>query len=282
MMMLISVVTFAQRTVSGTVKDAASGEPIPGATVLVKGSSNGTTTDMDGNYRLQVSETDGILVFSFIGYANVEATVGSRSVVNVDMTEDVTELGEVVVTAFGIEKDKKALGYAVTGVESEDLSTVKQSNVVNSLAGRVPGLVITQSTGGIGSGSRVVIRGNNSLTGNNQPLYVVDGVPVDNSGFGSAGGDDPANYERVDYGTGISDLNPDDIESMSILKGPNAAALYGSRAANGVIMITTKKGRTNKGLGVTYSSNFTWENPLLLPKYQNEYGQGSNGNTWPQ
>ena len=280
MMMLISVVTFAQRTVSGTVKDAASGEPIPGATVLVKGSSNGTTTDMDGNYRLQVSETDGILVFSFIGYANVEATVGSRSVVNVDMTEDVTELGEVVVTAFGIEKDKKALGYAVTGVESEDLSTVKQSNVVNSLAGRVPGLVITQSTGGIGSGSRVVIRGNNSLTGNNQPLYVVDGVPVDNSGFGSAGGDDPANYERVDYGTGISDLNPDDIESMSILKGPNAAALYGSRAANGVIMITTKKGRTNKGLGVTYSSNFTWENPLLLPKYQNEYGQGSNGNTY--
>lgn len=280
MMTLISVVALGQRVVSGTVTDTDSGDPIPGATVLLKGTSIGTTTDLDGNYRLEVTGEDAVLVFSFIGYENQEVEVGSRSLVDLSLNQDITELGEVVVTAFGIEKDKKALGYAVTGVESEDLSTVKQANVVNSLAGRVPGMVITQSTGGLGSGSRVIIRGSNSLTGNNQPLYVVDGVPIDNSGFGSANQDGTANYERVDYGTGISDLNPDDIESMSVLKGPNAAALYGSRAANGVVMITTKKGRTGRGMGVSYSSNFTWEDPLLLPEYQNEYGQGSNGDSY--
>lgn len=287
MLMLLGMTVYGQQTVTGKVRDVQTDEPVIGATVLIKGTSNGTVTDTDGNYSIQVKGENDVLVFSFIGYATLEETVGSRSVVNVSMEVDITQLSEVIVTAFGIEKDKKALGYAVTGVGSEDLSTVKQANVVNSLAGRVPGVVITQSTGGLGSGSRVVIRGNNSLTGQNQPLYVVDGVPVDNSGFGSANRNDPnsqtantANYERVDYGTGISDLNPDDIESMSILKGPNAAALYGSRAANGVIMITTKKGRTAQGLGVSYSANFTWENPLLLPKYQNEYGQGSNGDTY--
>ena len=268
-----------QHAVSGKVTSADDGSSLPGVNVVVKGTQEGTITDMDGNYKIDVPES-AVLKFSYIGYLDQEIEVGDKTVVNVSMNVDVKQLQEVVVTAFGVEKEKKSLGYAVSEVQSEDLSTVKQTNVVNSLAGRVPGLVITQSTGGPGSGTRVIIRGNNSLTGNNQPLYVVDGVPIDNSGFGSAAGAGTGEYARSDYGTGISDVNPDDIASISVLKGPNAAALYGSRAANGVVMITTKKGRTNQGLGVTYSANFTFENPLLLPKYQNEYGQGTQGNTY--
>ncbi|MEQ9658020.1 carboxypeptidase-like regulatory domain-containing protein, partial [Fulvivirga sp.] len=204
MLWLLGITVYGQQTVTGTVRDVQTDEPVIGATVLVKGTSNGTVTDVDGNYSIQTKGQSDVLVFSFIGYAALEEAVGSRSVVDVSMEVDITQLNEVVVTAFGIERDKKALGYAVTGVDSDDLSTVKQANVINSLAGRVPGVVITQSTGGLGSGSRVVIRGNNSLTGQNQPLYVVDGVPVDNSGFGSANRNDPnsqtpntANYERV-------------------------------------------------------------------------------------
>jgi TonB-linked SusC/RagA family outer membrane protein len=275
-----STEAFAQQRVNGRVADASTQEPLPGVTVMEKGSSNGATTNLNGEFSIDVKSENPVLVFSFIGYVSKEEQVGNRSTLDVSLEEDVKKLEEVVVTAFGLEKEKKSLTYAVSEVGGEDVSTVKQTNVVNSLAGRVAGVVITQSTAGPGSGSRVVIRGNNSLTGNNQPLYVVDGVPIDNSGFGTAAGSGTGEYSRTDYGTGISDINPDDIESMSVLKGPNAAALYGSRAANGVIMITTKKGRAGKGLGVSYSANFTWENPLLLPDYQNEYGQGSEGQTY--
>ena len=263
-------------TVSGKVSSTKDGTAIPGVNVVIKGTTNGTTTDMDGNYKLSVP-ANSTLVFTYIGFTDQEIAVGNQSVISVDMTEDITQLGEVVVTAFGVEREKKSLGYSVSTVGSEDIATVKSSNFVNSLNGRVAGVQITQSTSGPAGGARVTIRGNSSLTGNNQPLYVVDGVPVDNSGFGSANGDGTAEYERVDYGTGISDINPDDIESVSVLKGPNAAALYGSRAANGVIMITTKKGTSRQGLGVTFSSTTTFSNPMTLPKYQNEYGQGTLG-----
>jgi TonB-linked SusC/RagA family outer membrane protein len=271
---------FAQNRVSGSVVEANTNVPLPGVTVIEKGTSNGTTTNLNGEFVLNLNGENAVLVFSFIGYNSKEVQVGNRSTIDVSLEEDVKKLEEVVVTAFGLEKEKKSLTYSVSEVGGDEVSTVKQTNVVNSLAGRVAGVVITQSTAGPGSGSRVVIRGNNSLTGNNQPLYVVDGVPIDNSGFGSAAGNNPGEFARADYGTGISDINPDDIESMSVLKGPNAAALYGSRAANGVIMITTKKGSARKGLGVSYSANFTWENPLLLPDYQNQYGQGSEGQTY--
>ena len=178
-------------------------------------------------------------------------------------------LEEVVVTALGISREKKALGYAVTEVGSDDINLVKDHNPANSLSGKVAGLVVTQGTGGPGAGSRVIIRGNNSITGNNQPLIVVDGLPIDNSGVNSGGSVS---------GGGITDINPEDIESITVLKGPNAAALYGSRAGNGVLLITTKKGTRGGGLGVSVNSNITFDSPFILPEYQNEYGQGSQGN----
>lgn len=269
-----------ERTITGTVTTSEDGSTLPGVSVLVKGTTVGTITDADGKYSLQTPADAEVLVFSFIGMATQEVEIGNQSVIDVVLNPVSVELDEVVVTSLGISKEKKALGYAVTEVSGADVSTVKETNVVNSLSGRVAGVVLTQSPSGPGGGTRVVVRGNNSITGDNQPLYVVDGVPVDNSGFGSANGSGTANYRRDDYGTGISDINPDDIESLTVLKGPNAAALYGSRASNGVILITTKKGRAGKGLGVSVSSSTTFEKPLLLPKYQNEYGQGSDGNTY--
>ncbi|HKJ31488.1 MAG TPA: SusC/RagA family TonB-linked outer membrane protein, partial [Balneolales bacterium] len=282
LLVLVYGTAFGQAVkISGTVTDANSGEVLPGVNIVVKGHPTmGAATNAQGKYSLSATSPTDTLVFSFIGYTTLTEPIRGRSVIDAKLQQQTISGEELVVTAFGVQRQKKSLGYSVTQVGSEDLSTVKQTNVMNSLAGRVPGLVITQSTSGPGSGTRVIIRGNNSLTGNNQPLYVVDGVPVNNSGFGSAAGSGTGEYSRADYGTGISDINPDDIASISVLKGPNAAALYGSRASNGVVLITTKKGRPNKGLGVTYTSNFTIENPLVLPQYQNVYGQGAQGNTY--
>ncbi|BDD07621.1 SusC/RagA family TonB-linked outer membrane protein [Fulvitalea axinellae] len=263
-----------KETVSGVVKDE-SGEPVPGVSVLVKGTSLGTSTDFEGNFVLKVAKTD-VLVLSSIGFATQEVSVGNRTTFDITLSPDVEQLQEVVVTALGIKREKKALGYSVTEVKSEELTLNKNPNVVNSLKGRVAGVQVSTASSGAGGASRVLIRGANSLNSNNEPLYVVDGVPVDNTPFGNvktAGGQ----WDRTDYGSGISDLNPDDIESMSILKGPNAAALYGSRAANGVVLITTKQGSSRKGLGVSISSSATFESPMLLPDFQNEYGQGSGG-----
>ena len=266
-----------QKTITGKVVDNY-GDPIPGVSVYIKGTTTGTTTTVDGQYSINVDNNDAVLVFSFIGFETQEIPVGGRTEINITLVEEVSKLNEVVVTALGISREKKSLGYALTEVGGEEVSTVKEQNVMNSLAGKVAGVVLTKSTSGPGSGTRVIIRGNNSLTGNNQPLYVVDGVPMDNSGFGNANGGGTGEYARADYGTGISDLNPDDIESISVLKGPNAAALYGSRAANGVILITTKKGRSRKGIGISWTSQMTFDSPLMLPEFQNEYGQGSDGN----
>ncbi len=275
MLIVFAIATgWSQITVSGTVT-SESGETLFGVNILEAGTSNGAVTDFDGNFEMRCAE-DATLVFSLTGFETQNIEVGGRTTINVVMAEGV-QLDEVVVTALGISREKKALGYAITEVDGSEISEAKESNVINQLAGRVAGLTITQSTAGPGSGSRVIIRGNNSLGGNNQPLYVVDGIPMDNSGYGSANGSGTANYRRSDYGTGISDLNADDIASISVLKGPNAAALYGSRAANGVILITTKKGTARKGLGVTYSGHFDISSPMLLPELQNEYGMGTNG-----
>jgi TonB-linked SusC/RagA family outer membrane protein len=267
----------AQKSITGVVKSAEDDQPIPGATVREKGTSNGTVTDLDGKYTVKVAE-NATLVFSFVGLGSQEVVVGIQTTIDVTLKPDLRNLDEVVVTALGISREKKSLGYAVTEVSGKDVATAKELNVANSLVGKVSGLVVTQGTFGPGSSSRITIRGNNSITGNNQPLYVVDGIPIDNSGYGSASGSDKGEYSKTDYGSGVSDINPDDIASISVLKGPNAAALYGSRAANGVILITTKSGANSKGLGVTYSANYTWEKPMLLPKFQNEYGQGTEGN----
>ena len=264
----------AQTTVTGTVTDSNSGVPLAGANIIEKGTSNGVSTDFDGNYSISVSDASAILVVSYIGYTNQEITINSQSVINVALVEDASQLDEIVVTALGISREKKSLGYSVTQIDGESVSLAKEVNVASSLAGKVAGVVVSKSTSGPGGGTRIVIRGNGSINGNNQPLYVVDGVPIDNSGISNAGSGE---FTVNDLGTGISDINSDDIESMSILKGPNAAALYGSRAANGVIIITTKKGTLGKGLGISITSNASFDSPLVLPKYQNEYGRGTDG-----
>lgn len=265
---------FAQeQTVTGTVTDAESGMPLPGVTVIQKDTSKGTSTDFDGVYTLDVPE-DAVLVFSMVGFLTQEVPV-SGTTINVQLEISTESLDEVVVTALGLTREKKSLGYAVTELQSEEINTVKDYNVANSLVGKVAGVTITQS-GGVGSGSRIVIRGNNSLSGYNQALIVVDGIPINADGS-SSGGDI---YNSTPTGGGITDINPADIESLSVLKGPNAAALYGSRAANGVVLITTKKGKKGAGLGVSLNSNVSIENTMFLPDYQNQYGAGTQGRVY--
>ncbi|WP_431126353.1 SusC/RagA family TonB-linked outer membrane protein [Flagellimonas flava] len=268
--------TMAQeKRISGNVTDAGTGEPVPGINVVEKGTRNGTSTDFDGNYTITVSNDAAILVFSAIGYTEQEVAVGQQTTINVSLGEDVESLDEVVVTALGLSREKKSLGYSVTELDGDQVSLIKDSNVASTLAGKVAGVVVSKSTSGVGGGTRVIIRGNNSLNGNNQPLYVVDGIPIDNGTNATAGAGE---FNVPDLGNGISDINSDDIESISVLKGPNAAALYGSRAANGAIIITTKKGTLNRGLGVNYTASITFEDPLVIPEYQNEYGRGTDGN----
>ena len=267
-----------ERTITGQVTSESSGEPIAGANILVQGTSQGTITDSEGNFELNVSESAEAFKVSFVGFEEKTVALTEEDNYSITLVEEASELDEVVVTALGIEREKKALGYSVEDVSGEDMNKAQSDNLVDQLSGRVAGVNLTQSAGGAGSGTRITIRGNNSLTGNNEPLFVIDGVPVDNSGFGSADGSGTANYNKTDYGTGISDFDANNIKSISILKGPNAAALYGSRASNGVVLITTKSGEGTRGLGVSYNMNYTFKNPLLLPEYQNKYGQGSQGN----
>lgn len=266
--------TFAQdRQVKGKVTDETTSSGLPGVAVKVKGTAKGTTTDSDGNYKISVTEK-GVLIFSSVGFGTKEMPVGNATEMNVGLAESTNSIDEVVVTALGISRDKKALGYSVQKIEGKDLTVARETNVVNSLAGRIAGVVINRTSGGPGSSSRVVIRGERSLLGNSQPLYVVDGVPINNSQPGQTG-----EFGGSDAGDGIGNLNPDDIESMDVLKGGAAAALYGSLGQNGVIMITTKKGSATKGLGVTYGLNFTSDSPLTNRAYQSQYAQGNTVNT---
>lgn len=257
--------------VSGSVKDAE-GMPLPGVNIVEDGTTNGTITDFDGRYTLEVADENAVLVFSFMGYQTKTVKVNGRSPIDITLQESTEEIEEVVVTALGIEREKKALGYAVSEVSGDELAKVRENNIVNSLSGKAAGVLISKSATGPGGSSRVIIRGCNSLKGNNQPLFVVDGIPIDNRSNGGGG-----EYGGTDYGNGIADINPDDIETISVLKGANAAALYGSRAANGVILVTTKKGAEKKGIGISFNSNIQFETPLILPDFQNEYGQGLSG-----
>lgn len=273
-LLLISVQAFAQQgpEVSGTIYDEE-GAPLPGVNIIIKGSTNGTSSDIDGKYKLRVPNEESILVYSYIGYLAQEIKVGKQAKIDVNMKLDISQLEELVVTAFGVKKEEKALGYSVSSLSGSDVSLVKETNVINSISGKIAGVQVNRTAGGPGSSTRVVIRGNNSLIGNNQPLYVVDGIPIDNQALGGA-----SRWGGIDYGNGAGEINADDIASISVLKGPNAAALYGTRAANGVIIINTKKGEENgEGLGIEISSNLTVENPLVLPDVQNVYGHGSGG-----
>jgi len=261
-----------QKIVSGTVTSSVEGEGVlPGVTVSVKGTTTGVTTDINGKYSLLVPESATTLIFSYIGMKKQEVDIGNLSVIDIIMEPDVLGLNEVVVTALGISREKKSLGYSVQQIGGDELNTARETNFVSSMSGKISVVSIKQPNT-MGGSANIVIRGNASLLGNNQALFVVDGVPVDNSNTNTetqkiGGG-------GFDYGNAAMDINPDDIESISVLKGAAASALYGSRAANGVVLVTTKKGTRNRGLGISLNSSVVMSkvDNSTLPKYQKEYG----------
>ncbi|SFT91985.1 TonB-linked outer membrane protein, SusC/RagA family [Algoriphagus locisalis] len=260
-----------QRILKGVVTATSDGLPLPGVTILDKETKAGTTTNADGEYSINVNENT-VLVFSFIGFTSQEFTVGNQTELNVALDEDASDLSEVVVTAFGMERDKKALGYSVTQLSGDKFTESRAVNLGNALTGKIAGVNVTPPSTGAAGSTRVVIRGGSSLTGADQPLYVVNGVPIESGNLGNAG-----MWGGSDAGDGLSSINADDIESMTVLKGNTAAALYGARAANGVIMITTKKGSTRKGIGVSFNSNFTIDQVVDRTEFQRTYGPGQDG-----
>ena len=263
--------TFAQeKTISGTVSDKSG--VLPGVSVVIEGSNKGVETDFDGKYSIEANSGD-VFVFRYLGYETAKITVTASNIINVTLKEGGELLDEIVITAFGIKRSEKALGYSVQSIKGESMTEARESNITNAISGKIAGVQVTGTSGSVGASSRIVLRGNSSITGNNEPLYVVDGVPISNSSFGNAG-----SGGGVDLPNGAADINPDDIESITVLKGPNAAALYGLRAGNGVIVITTKKGDASKKFSVSINTNVTMSNPLLLPDYQNSYGQGGDIN----
>ncbi len=258
-----------QNVVTGTVTDEK-GNPLPGVNIILKGTTRGTITDQNGDYTLKVPENANVLVFSFVGMQTKEVPIAGKSVINVVLLPATQQLSDVVITALGISREKMALGYSIDEVKDKQINNTPQENILNGLSGKVSGVTISQMDGLIGSSVNIVIRGATSLNNDNQPLFVIDGVPVANSlnNF----------YNGADLGNAISDINPNDIASISILKGPSAAALYGSRAGNGVVLITTKSGKgIRKGIGVEFSSATTWDVPYKYIMYQTKFGPGKAG-----
>ncbi|MES3017713.1 MAG: SusC/RagA family TonB-linked outer membrane protein [Bacteroidota bacterium] len=256
--------------VKGQVTDGT-GQGLPGVSIKVKGSNIGTSTDASGNYSFNFP-ANSTLVFSYIGFVTQEIAMNGRAVINVSLADDSQALSEVVVTALGISRDKKALTYALTEVKGDSFTQARENNLGNALSGKVAGVNASSTATGPGGSSRVVIRGNGSFSSDNQPLYVVNGIPINNANNGT-----PGTFGGRDGGDGLVSINPDDIETLSVLKGGQAAALYGSRAAAGVILITTKSGRGSQGLGVEYNTTYTTDNVITVPQWQYDYGQGSLG-----
>ncbi|HYC39945.1 MAG TPA: SusC/RagA family TonB-linked outer membrane protein [Chitinophagaceae bacterium] len=274
-LLLTAVVFFAlqalaQRTVTGKVTDEK-GNPLANVSVLVRGTTVGTITRSDGTYTLTVPANARALVFSAVDMSPVEIAIGESAEVNATLKAEDRTMSEVVVTALGIRKDKKTLGYSLTQLSATELTQAHTTNITNALSGKIPGVRV-QGSGGSFSGSSIIIRGFTTFTGSNQPLFVVDGVPIDNSGGGNALQTGPTNSNRA------IDLNQEDIESITVLKGAAAAVLYGSRASNGVILITTKKGKSGAKSAITYSTSYQVETVNRFPEYQNEYAQGTGGN----
>ena len=267
---VFSTISYAQvREIKGKITAADDGLGLAGASVIFKGTNVGSNADADGNFKFVVPG-DGTLVVSYVGFLIQEIEIGNKTDFDIKLDADTRQLAEVVVTAFGIERERKALGYTVQEVKGSSLTESRSTNVANALSGKIAGVRI-QSNGGPGSGSTIQIRGAGSISGNNQPLIVIDGVPMQQSTSSSSDNQ---------FGGGMSEVNPDNIKDVSVLKGPNAAALYGSRAANGVILITTKNGQGTKGIGVEVNSNVTFERPWIKPNFQNTYGGGSGYRTW--
>lgn len=276
--MIGSTGLYAQKTVQGTIKNSEDGKPVIGASIVVKGTQKGAISDVKGYYEIKVPNNDAILVYSFVGMQTVELKVGDRTKIDVSMTPATLEIEGAVVTALGISREKKSLGYATQEVSGEDINKVKNDNFVNSMSGKVSGVQI-KTNNNFGGSTNILIRGTTSLTGNNQPLFVVDGVPVSNANDNRVYQDQGSS--GYDYGNAVSDINPDNIESINVLKGAAATALYGSRAANGVVIITTKKGKkvaskAGKAFSVEVSTSATMGivDKSTFPNYQDQYGAG--------
>ncbi|MCF8405934.1 MAG: SusC/RagA family TonB-linked outer membrane protein [Bacteroidales bacterium] len=265
----------AQIEISGRITDSNSGNSMPGATVSIRGTNTGTIADLDGKYSITARTENDVLIVSFLGYLTQNITIGSQRTINVALVQNITEIDDVVVTALGIKREKKALGYAVQDVSGDEVSETNPTNIVSALTGKIAGVEIITSSGQVGASSTIKIRGNKSFFGSTQPLFVVDGTPIMN-GISSA----RDNTTATDFGNGAMDIDPANIESISVLKGASATALYGSRAADGVIMITTKKGASRKGIGVDFTTSVAFDNVYIMPNYQNEYGQGNNGSEY--
>ncbi|MFD1816443.1 TonB-linked outer membrane protein, SusC/RagA family [Pseudarcicella hirudinis] len=261
---------YAQQAIKGKVSDSNQ-SGLPGVNILLKGTSKGTISDASGNYSINATK-GATLVFRSLGYATKEVVVGDQTSIDIVLETSDKTLEEVVVTALGVAKDKKSLGYAVSELKGTEFTQAREVNLGNALSGKIAGVNATSTATGPGGSSRVIIRGNGSLGGNNQPLYVINGVPIDNTNVNSAG-----MWGGFDTGDGLSSINPDDIESISVLKGGASAALYGSRAGSGVILITTKSGKAQKGLGVDFTSTYTAETPLKISDWQYQYGAGTRG-----
>jgi TonB-linked SusC/RagA family outer membrane protein len=268
---ILSINLQAQSQVSGTVKDAETGLPLPGVNILIVGTSEGTVADMDGKFTIDVSEDDR-LKFSFVGFVDQEVAVRSQSIIDIILVPETVELDELVVTSLGLSREKMALSYSVSEVSGESFTKARENSIADALSGKIAGVNVSNIATGPAGASRVVIRGIVSMRQNNQPLYVVDGIPIDNNSPSQAG-----MWGGADWGDAIITINPDDIESINVLKGANASALYGSRASNGVILINTKKGKRQKGIGIEINSNFMMESVIDNTDPQTEYGHGNRG-----
>ncbi|WP_334056756.1 SusC/RagA family TonB-linked outer membrane protein [Polaribacter sp. P097] len=275
-LLLASSISFSQIKISGTVTDKISGMGIPSVAIATS-SENGTTSDINGSYTIFVTDNNQVLTFSYLGYKTQKITIGTQRIINVQLEEIETNLDEIVVTALGLNRKTKELGYVVQELKSKEVTSVKTVNFLDNLAGKLAGVTISQGATGVGSSSKITIRGEASFS-NNNPLFVVDGTPINNNSVFNFTNEAAAGFQEIDFGNGAMEVNPDDIESVTVLKGPSAAALYGTRASNGVIVINTKDGSKKQGLGVSINSSITFDSAFRLPDFQNEFGQGNSGN----
>ncbi|WP_405292123.1 SusC/RagA family TonB-linked outer membrane protein [Algibacter sp. Ld11] len=266
--------THAQTTITGRVTDKENNEPLP--FVNITSNATGTITDENGNYSIEISTEIKTLQFSFLGYKTETISTKNKTIINVNLTEDAAALNEIVITALGIKRNAKALGYAVQAIKSKSLTEVKTVNFLDNLQGKLAGVTVTQGATGVGSTSKITIRGEASFS-NNNPLFIVDGTPINNETVFNFTNQAASGFQEIDFGNGAMEVNPDDVASVTVLKGPSAAALYGTRASNGVIVIETKNGSNKRGLGISFNTSLFVDTAFQLPDFQNEYGQGQSG-----
>lgn len=276
LLLLFSAIGYSQTTITGTVKSAQTNAPIPFANVILNNGEDATITDDEGNFSIISNAATDVLKFSSIGYSSRTYTIGNDTAIFVLLQESAEGLNEVVVTALGIKRETRELGYTVQEIDSRAVSDVKSVNFLDNLSGKLAGVTVSQGATGVGSSSKVTIRGEASFS-NNNPLFVVDGIPINNQTVFNFTNEAAAGFQEIDFGNGAMEVNPDDIESVSVLKGPSAAALYGTRASNGVVVIETKSGANTKGLGISINTSIFMDSAFRLPDFQNEFGQGNSG-----